>query len=129
MRGRPSTSVHIALAAFALSSLTVPAHSADQDIKELFGVAQQRNARQLKSYEWKCRTELLIDSKTAGVRTDKVTYNSAGRIQRTVLEAKTDPAQQKNGDELKNLVQRLSRLAQTYANLSDTQRDAVMRTV
>ena len=106
MRGRLSTRMHIAFAALALCSLMVPAHAADQDnIKELFGVAQQRNARQLKTYEWSCRTELLIDGKTAGVRTDKVQYDSTGRIQRTIIiQAKTEPAEQRKRDEVKSVV-------------------------
>ena len=130
MRGRLSTRIHIALAAFALCGSMVPVRAAEQDkIKELFGVAQQRNARLLKTYGWSGRTELLIDGKTVGVRTDKVQYDSTGRIQRTIIEAKTEPGDQGKRDQVKSVVERLSRLAQSYANLSDSQREAAMRTV
>src|SRR4051794_13446043 len=128
MTGR--LSIRMQIAALALCGLMVPAHAADQDnIKELFGVAQERNARQLRTYEWNCRTELLIDEKTAGVRTDKVQYDYAGRLHRTTIEAKTEPADQRKRDESKALLQRLSRFAQTYANLSDSQRAAAIRSV
>src|SRR5947208_11859591 len=120
MRGRLSNGVRLAFPALAVCGLMFPAGAADQDnIKELFGVAQQRNAQQLKFYEWNCRTELLSDGKTAGVRTDKLRYDSTGRIQRTSIQTKAEPVQSRPNDELKGLVQRLSRFAQSYANLSD----------
>ena len=128
MRRRLSTRIHIGFAAVALFGLLLPAHAGDQDnIKELFGVTQERNTRQLKSYHWTSRTELLIDGKTAGVRIDNVHYDAAGRMQRTIVETKIEPIPEKKGDELKGLIQRLSRFAQAYANLSDSQREAAMQ--
>jgi hypothetical protein len=122
--------MRMAFSALAVWSLMVPANAADQDdVKARFGVAQQRNAEQLKFYEWSCRTELLVDGKTAGIRTDKVRYAAAGRLQRTPIPTKAEPVNSKRSDDVKGLVQRLSKFAQSYANLSDSQREAAMRAV
>ena len=83
MRRRLPTRIHFRLA--ALAALCASALSAQDSVKELFGVAQERNARAVRNLEWNSRTEVLIDGKLAGVRIDKVQFDPRGRIQRTMV--------------------------------------------
>ncbi|HYZ87261.1 MAG TPA: hypothetical protein VE621_22795 [Bryobacteraceae bacterium] len=120
--------IHLRLSALALCGLVTDA-TAQDNVKELFGVAQERNAGAVRNLEWNSRTEVLIDGKSVGVRIDKVQFDPTGRIQRTMVRTQTPPDAQKKVNEVKSLLQQLSKLAQTYGNLNDAQREAAMRTV
>jgi hypothetical protein len=121
--------IRFRLSALSLCGLAAAGAAAQDNVKELFGVAQERNAGAVRNLEWNSRTEVLIDGKSAGVRLDKVQFDPAGRIQRAVIQTQTPPDAQKKGNEVKSLLQRLSKFAQTYANWNGAQREAAMRNV
>src|SRR5947209_2961532 len=123
MRRRLPTRIHLRLAALALCALAIAA-AAQGKVKALCGVAQGRNARALRTLAWSSRTEILIDGKSAGIRIDKVQFDPTGRIQRTMVRTQTEPGDQKKVDELKSVLPRLSKFAQTYGNLNEAQRAA-----
>jgi hypothetical protein len=121
--------IHFELSALALCLFGVSGAAAQDNVKELFGVAQERNAAAMKNLEWNSRTEVMIDGKSFGVRIEKVHFDPAGNIQRTMVRTETPPAAQRTGDEVKSLLQRLSKFAQAYGNWNGAQREAAMRTV
>ena len=97
MRRRLPTRIYFRLTALALCGIAIPGAIAQDNVKELFGVAQERNARELRNLEWNSRTEVLVDGKSAGVRIDKVQFDSSGRIQRTLFEPKRNRATRRKG--------------------------------
>jgi hypothetical protein len=110
----------------ALCGLATAGAAAQENVRELFRVAHERNTREVRNLEWSSRAEVMIDGKPVAVRIDKMQFDPAGEIQRTTGRTETAPGAQKS-NEVKSLVQRLAKFAQTYANLNSAQREAAIR--
>lgn len=117
---------HFRLSALALCGLAAAGAAADENVKELFRAAHERNTREVRTLEWNSRAEVLIDGEQAGLRVDRIQFDPSGRIQAAAVRTETPPGANKSS-EVKSLVQRLAKFAQTYANLNSSQRESAMR--
>ncbi len=103
--------------------------------KEKFQQAQKQNGAAQRRYTWMSRTELLLKGESKNVKVESVRYNSAGQLNKTVVES--TPQQEQGGGKLKQriiekkkaefkeLMEGLGDLAQSYAHLTQEQMQAL----
>lgn len=122
---------------FALVALATPCLAVAQpaDMKQKFTQAQKANGAAQRQYTWMSRTELLLKGESKNVKVESVRYNSAGQLNKTVVES--TPQQEQGGGRLKQrvvekkkaefqeLMQDLGQLAQSYAHLTPEQMQAL----
>jgi hypothetical protein len=110
--------------------------AADDSVRVEFVQAQQTNAAALREYTWKSRTELRLRGDVKSVKLEQVRHDLDGRLEKTRIGGSPDPSDDpfnsraprvgpvqrvvaaRKQAELKDLMQDLSVLAQSYAHLS-----------
>ena len=113
------------------TKLVVPAQ-----VDQRFALAQQQNAKALRTYEWKSRTEIKKDGETKRVQVAQLRYDANGNLQRTELSSTPEPnipnfglrraiAKKKIGD-FKETTQELGALARSYSELQPEQMQRFM---
>jgi hypothetical protein len=105
-------------------------------INERFAAAQQDNARALRQYEWKSRTEILKGGDSKKTQVMAMRYDATGQLQKTIISSTPEPdlpsfglrghSAQKKKKEFLEKVEQLSALAKAYSSLPP---DAMQRFV
>jgi hypothetical protein len=80
----------VAIALVLVATWQLP--SAAQD-KAAFAAAQAANAKLLRDYTWKTRTELKLKGESKSVKLEQVRYDAAGALQKTPLGGAPEPKQ------------------------------------
>jgi len=72
-------------ASFVLMVASAPsiAQLANKDLANQIIAARQKNAALMKTYNWQCRTEVIVDGDVRDTRVDSVRYGPDGKLQRT----------------------------------------------
>jgi len=105
-------------------------------INQRFAEAQQQNARALRQYKWKSRTEILKDGDSKKTQVTAMRYDATGQLQKTIISSTPEPdlpsfglrghIAQKKKKEFLEKIEQLTALAKTYGNLPP---DAMQRFV
>ena len=112
------------------------AFTSNAQMNERFAEAQQENARALRQYEWKSRTEILKDGDSKKTQVMGMRYDASGQLQKTIISSTPEPdlpsfglrghIARKKKKEFQEKVEQLSALAKAYSSLPP---DAMQRFV
>ena len=113
----------IASAAVVMSLASISNGQMNQRLIE----AQKENARALRQYEWKSRSEILKDGESKKAQVAQVRYDPNGELEKTIIASSPEPDLPSHGlrgfiakkkkKEFLEKVEKLSALAKAYSNL------------
>jgi hypothetical protein len=135
-RSLRATALAIALVSIDRAHVTGAAWTDEDSLRPEFVQAQQANAAALREYTWKSRTELRFKGDVKSVKLEQVRHDFDGRLEKTAIGGSPAPSDDpfrswaprvgpvqrvvtaRKKAEVRDLMQDLSSLVQSYANPS-----------
>jgi hypothetical protein len=114
----------IIAAAVVMSLVSIPSNA---QMNQRLIEAQKENARALRQFEWKSRSEILKDGESKKTQVEQVRYDANGELEKTIIASSPEPDLPSHGlrghiakkkkKEFLEKVEKLTALAKTYSNL------------